>query len=71
MIVDALLMAEPYLNFAERIHDPKRFMHLNDSILLEIERSECPVCDLISFTALFTLVNPGGTGARTVSADYS
>lgn len=70
MIVDALLMAEPYLNIAERIHDPKRFMHLNDSILHEIEGSECPVCDFDLFTALHARQS-GGTGARTVSADYS
>ncbi|KAF8518890.1 hypothetical protein JB92DRAFT_3087920 [Gautieria morchelliformis] len=42
MIVDALLKADPYLKLAERINDPKRFMHLDDSILLEVERSECP-----------------------------
>lgn len=43
MLVDALLKADPYLKIAERIYDPRRFMYLDDSIILEVERSECPV----------------------------
>lgn len=46
MIVDALLLADPYLKIADRIHDPKRFVHLNDDILNEVDRSSgdvrCP-----------------------------
>ncbi|KAF8582015.1 HD-domain/PDEase-like protein [Ramaria rubella] len=42
MVVDALIKADKYLRLSERIHDPKRFMYLNDDILLEVERSECP-----------------------------
>ncbi|EPS95195.1 hypothetical protein FOMPIDRAFT_1025878 [Fomitopsis schrenkii] len=42
MIVDALLAAEPYLNFARHIFDPKRYLHLTDDIRVRIEASEGP-----------------------------
>ncbi|KAJ2929353.1 hypothetical protein H1R20_g7742, partial [Candolleomyces eurysporus] len=42
MIVDALLLAEPYMKIAERVFDPERFLYLNDYILNEIERSKAP-----------------------------
>ncbi|KAF8522437.1 hypothetical protein BU17DRAFT_64366 [Hysterangium stoloniferum] len=42
MIVDTLVKADPYLKIAARIHNPKKFVHLTDEILLEVERSECP-----------------------------
>ncbi|KIJ33206.1 hypothetical protein M422DRAFT_35579 [Sphaerobolus stellatus SS14] len=41
MIVDALIRADPYLQISGRINNPKRYTHLTDDILLEIERSEC------------------------------
>jgi len=40
--VDALVLADPFLQLADKIHDAKEYLHLNDSILLEIERSSCP-----------------------------
>lgn len=46
MIVDALLAAEPYLNFARHIFDPKRYLHLTDDIRVRIEASEGPVRSL-------------------------
>jgi hypothetical protein len=48
MLIDALLAAEPHLKIAERINDPKQFLHLTDSIMEDIERSTQPVCYCIS-----------------------
>ncbi|KAF8868511.1 hypothetical protein CPB85DRAFT_925814 [Mucidula mucida] len=39
MIIDALLLAEPFLDIASRIHDPKRFIGLTDNLLHSIEYS--------------------------------
>lgn len=43
MIIDALVLADPYLHLADKTHNANEYLHLNDSILLEIERSTCPV----------------------------
>ena len=43
MIVDALLAAEPHMNFARDIFNPKRYLHLTDDIRIRIEASEAPV----------------------------
>jgi hypothetical protein len=68
MIVDALLKADPYLKIAERINDPRRFMHLDDSILLEVERSECPV----SGCSYCKPQTPNlGTGAGRVTSNHA
>ncbi|KAJ7618503.1 hypothetical protein FB45DRAFT_931795 [Roridomyces roridus] len=40
MIVDALKLAEPILKIADRIDDPKKFLHLTDNIKPRIEESE-------------------------------
>ncbi|KAL5039111.1 hypothetical protein BDEG_27148 [Batrachochytrium dendrobatidis JEL423] len=42
MIQDALVAADPYLNITSAINDMERYVHLNDSILGQIERSTCP-----------------------------
>ncbi|KAG5637909.1 hypothetical protein H0H81_002737 [Sphagnurus paluster] len=42
MIIDALLEAEPHMKIAERVYDPKRYLHLTDNIMLQIEASEDP-----------------------------
>ncbi|KAG9105682.1 hypothetical protein FRC07_009124 [Ceratobasidium sp. 392] len=42
MIIDALVQADPYLGLTDKIHKPDEYLYLNDSILLEIERSKCP-----------------------------
>ncbi|KAG8698472.1 hypothetical protein FRC09_007214 [Ceratobasidium sp. 395] len=42
MIVDALVQADPFLNLTNKIYNPKEYLFLNDSILLEIERSKGP-----------------------------
>ncbi|KAI0075427.1 HD-domain/PDEase-like protein [Panus rudis PR-1116 ss-1] len=42
MIVDALLAAEPVMQFAKHIHDPKKFLYLTDEIRTRIESSEDP-----------------------------
>ncbi|TFY51529.1 hypothetical protein EVG20_g10962 [Dentipellis fragilis] len=47
MIIDAMLAAEPHLKIAEQIEDPARYLHLDDSIMNFIERSESPVCPSI------------------------
>ena len=43
MIVDALLIADPYLRIAERIHFPDKYVYLTDDIMLRIEDTSCPV----------------------------
>ncbi|KAF7319941.1 Ankyrin repeat protein [Mycena kentingensis (nom. inval.)] len=42
MIVDALLLAEPHLKIADKIKDPKKFLHLTDSIEETIKASDDP-----------------------------
>ncbi|KAM5540654.1 hypothetical protein V8D89_005685 [Ganoderma adspersum] len=42
MIVDALRLAEPVMNIARRLEDPKKYLHLTDRIQGEIEASEDP-----------------------------
>ncbi|KAF9018606.1 HD-domain/PDEase-like protein [Hymenopellis radicata] len=42
MIIDALLLAEPILDIASRIHSPKRFIELTDNLLHSIEYSKDP-----------------------------
>ena len=43
MIVDALKLAEPVMNIARRLENPKKYLHLTDHIQTEIEASEDPV----------------------------
>ncbi|QRW02008.1 glycoside hydrolase family 43 protein [Ceratobasidium sp. AG-Ba] len=40
MIIDALVKAEPFLHLADKIHDAEEYLYLNDSVLLQIERSK-------------------------------
>ncbi|KAI0922134.1 hypothetical protein AcW1_004083 [Taiwanofungus camphoratus] len=42
MIVDALLAAEPHMNFAQDIFHPKKLLHLTDDLKARIERTEEP-----------------------------
>ncbi|PPQ80277.1 hypothetical protein CVT26_008850 [Gymnopilus dilepis] len=42
MIIDGLLKAEPHLKIAERVLDPKKYLHLTDDIMPFIEASEDP-----------------------------
>jgi hypothetical protein len=49
MIVDALLLAEPHMQIANRVNDPERFLYLTDHIMKEIEMSQQPVGLLISY----------------------
>ena len=44
MIVDALTRAEPVMNIARRLENPKKYLHLTDHIQTEIEASDDPVC---------------------------
>jgi len=44
MIVDALVLADPHLKIAMRMHDTLRFLGLNGGITNEVERSTEPVC---------------------------
>ncbi len=41
MIADALLLADPVLKISECVTDMSRYMLLDDTILNEIERSQC------------------------------
>ena len=43
MIVDALILAEPYLKIAEQVWIPKKFLYLTDDIMRRIESSDEPV----------------------------
>lgn len=43
MIVDALVLADPYLHMSQMIKDPKEYINLTDGILREIERSKNPL----------------------------
>ncbi|KAF8905721.1 hypothetical protein CPB84DRAFT_1745279 [Gymnopilus junonius] len=51
MIIDALLLADPYLKIAERVLDAKKYLHLTDDIMSFIEASEDP--ELASARAIF------------------
>jgi len=42
MVVDVLVLADPILKISEKIYQPSKYLHLTDSILEEIERSESP-----------------------------
>ncbi|KAF8607492.1 hypothetical protein BDV93DRAFT_588668 [Ceratobasidium sp. AG-I] len=42
MIVDALVLADPFLHLADKTHNADEYLYLNDSILLEIEKSTRP-----------------------------
>jgi len=44
MIVDALVLVDPHLKLAKRIHDSRRFLRLNGWITNDVERSTEPVC---------------------------
>jgi hypothetical protein len=49
MIIDGLKKAESYMKIADRIEDPKKFLHLTDDIMGRIESSEdavCPFCSI-------------------------
>ena len=43
MIIDALLEAEPHMKIANRVDDPKEYLHLTDDIMGRIEESTEPV----------------------------
>lgn len=51
MIVDGLLLADPYMKIAERIKKPEEFLHLTDDIMNEILRSKDPVCPSLKMNA--------------------
>lgn len=42
MIVDALVLADPILKLSEKTHNANEYLYLNDSVLLDIEKSSCP-----------------------------
>ena len=42
MIVDALLLANPYFKFQEKIFNPRDYTNLTDSVLTHIEFSKNP-----------------------------
>ncbi|PCH41716.1 hypothetical protein WOLCODRAFT_71312 [Wolfiporia cocos MD-104 SS10] len=55
MIVDALLVAEPHLKFANDIRNPKKYLHLTDDLRGRIEASDSP--ELAEARAIFHRVN--------------
>ncbi|KAK7046019.1 hypothetical protein VNI00_007014 [Paramarasmius palmivorus] len=40
MFIDALLLADPFLKISDSVFNPKRYVHLTDSIMERIEESE-------------------------------
>ncbi|CUA69345.1 Deoxynucleoside triphosphate triphosphohydrolase SAMHD1 [Rhizoctonia solani] len=42
MIVDALVLADPFMHLSNKIHSAEEYLYLDDSVLLEIERSKAP-----------------------------
>ena len=38
MLVDALLAADPVLKMTERIHDPREFVKMDDTLLKQVEQ---------------------------------
>ncbi|KAI5120720.1 hypothetical protein M0805_006427 [Coniferiporia weirii] len=42
MIIDALKLAEPVMAIAERILDPRKYLHLTDNVMERIEMSDDP-----------------------------
>ncbi|ESK91486.1 hd phosphohydrolase domain-containing protein [Moniliophthora roreri MCA 2997] len=40
MIIDALLLADPIMKISDSVFDPKRYVHLTDSVMERIEESE-------------------------------
>ncbi|KIY67967.1 hypothetical protein CYLTODRAFT_277105 [Cylindrobasidium torrendii FP15055 ss-10] len=42
MLVDAFLLADEALRISSRVNSPRRFLHLTDDIVAEIDRSEDP-----------------------------
>ncbi|THH32180.1 hypothetical protein EUX98_g2013 [Antrodiella citrinella] len=64
MIIDGLIAAEPFMKIAERIQDPKQFLHLTDNIQDKIEESTAPeleparaIFDRISSRNLYKMVD--------------
>lgn len=55
MMLDGLLSADNHLHFAEHMKDPRKYLHLNDS-LIRIELSKEPVNDI--FKSLTSSVLP-------------
>lgn len=53
MIIDALLLAEPYLKIASRVFDPKEFTYLTDDIMTQIEYGALTNLDLAPAAAIF------------------
>jgi hypothetical protein len=43
MLVDALLSAEPHMNYAKKIFEPEQYLHLTDAIMPFIEANPAPV----------------------------
>jgi len=69
MIIDALLAAEKHLKIAERIKDPRKFLHLTDAILLRIEESvDEPVGPKRLF--IFSEVLTAAIGPRNISLHH-
>ncbi|KAF7354636.1 hypothetical protein MSAN_01377100 [Mycena sanguinolenta] len=54
MIVDALILAEPYLKIAEKVWQPKKFLYLTDDIMQRIESGDEP--ELAGARAIFDRV---------------
>lgn len=66
MIVDALTLAEPVMNIARRLENPKKYLYLTDAIMEQIEASEDPVllpcCYSRGMLVLISPLSEAGTG---------
>jgi hypothetical protein len=62
MIVDALLAAEPVLEFVRHINDPRKFLQLTDHLMSYILWLDKPVgsCPTLHFTFDYVCLGIGG-----------
>jgi HD superfamily phosphohydrolase len=72
MIVDALLLADPYLHLSEAIDSPEEYSNLTDSVLREIEKSKVPVRSWIFYCRIdafrnYNLLETSFTGFASAS----
>ena len=49
MLVDALLVAEPIMHFADYVTDPQKYLHLTDSVIELVQMSDDKVSSVLLF----------------------
>ena len=59
MIIDALILAEPYLKIADQIRDPNKYLYLTDDVMPRIEMSDNPVRFQLIYSKLLLTLTTG------------